>query len=189
MNPHQSMHGLGTPVRWVFLLAAAAGGALSGCAAATTSEPATPDRGVSRLVRSEAAAAVTAGAKVESPFGSFGSTETSESTRPALRLAGYADDVKPMDEAVDEAPADAPPTEKRLYMDCFLEGIELADGTTLASWFRDNPLRLVLYGHIDQSFTANIRGPESSGSLGRFNGLRLFDDRSHDYRFNQLMVY
>ncbi len=46
-----------------------------------------------------------------------------------------------------------------------------------------NPLNLKLYGHIDQGVTVNPDDPDD-----RLNFGRLFDDRSNDYRLNQVLL-
>jgi hypothetical protein len=196
MNQLPSMHGKRTPGRWVLVFAAA--GALSGCAAGVVTTSA--DREVRRLIAPADTVPASAPATSISDrsgggysFGSFDAVAADASASPRVRLAGYAppaEDVKAADEKLAEEGAVETPTEKRLYMDCFMESIDAPGGQqTLGQWFRDNPLRLTTWGHIDQSFTWNVSSPTTTSPGGRFNGLRLFDDRSHDYRFNQLLIY
>lgn len=46
-----------------------------------------------------------------------------------------------------------------------------------------DPLNIKVYGWVEQSYTYNFNSPHD-----RVNGARGFDDRSNDYRFNQLAL-
>ena len=57
---------------------------------------------------------------------------------------------------------------------------ECLDGQT-CNWFKEN--RIKVSGHVDQGFTANGDHPNDHINFGR-----LFDDRSNDYRLNQIVL-
>lgn len=56
-----------------------------------------------------------------------------------------------------------------------------ADAIGIGKLMEDH--RIKAYGWVEQSFTFNVASPEN-----RTNSGRLFDDRSNDYRFNQLAL-
>lgn len=89
----------------------------------------------------------------------------------AVALTGtspaQAQDVPPAEDGVPERLSPAHP--------------EAVEAIGLGPAFED--LGLEFYGWVEQSFTFNPDRPDD-----RINALRVFDDRSNDYRFNQLVV-
>jgi hypothetical protein len=86
------------------------------------------------------------------------------------------------DKSAAKAPAELPKEEKVVAeCDNGEEPCQLLNGL-LSDCFKERT-RIRMYGHLEQGYTVNVDSPTD-----RLNFGRLFDDRSNDYRLNQLVV-